>query len=429
MFIVKGSSWKVVGIENDIVFAEPIASIDSAIPAWEGELIPVSFEVAQKVGELRREIAERLKVSAEHAIEFVLKEYPVDYEAAKRMVEIIAKHIKSHPLPDDKTIVFESHSDKVIVHCCFGSKANETLGKFIAAILAAKHGESIAVRSDAYRIIVTGAELKDIRDVFFNFKPQDIEPILRLSLPRTNLFKYRFLQVAKRFCIVKKGARYEKMNINKLVEAFEGTPVIEEVFREIFHDKLDVELSEKLFGMIQKGEFKIVETAGLSVLGREGLKNESLDITKPEKAEAQIFAAFKKRLLDTRVRLLCVNCGKFAIIYRVKDVPENPICRICGSRLLAVVKPDDSEALKIVKKWLQGKSLTDIEAKKLEKIRQSADLVIVYGKKACIVLAGRGVGPRTATRILAKMHADEESLLKDIYKAEKQFLKPRRFWE
>ena len=69
-----------------------------------------------------------------------------------------------------------------------------------------------------------------------------------------------------------------------------------------------------------------------------------------------------------------------------------------------------------------------IKDRKLEVIKRSADVMIVYGKKGAIVLAGRGVGPSTALRILRKLHKTEDDLFKDILTEEKNFIKNKRFW-
>jgi len=425
-FIVKGSPWRIVGIEENIIFAEPVEDIASVIPAWEGELIPVPFHIAQEVGRLRRIISE---MEENQAKKFLIENYCVSEKAAEKMISFIKSHAKSHAVPDDKTIIFEKYSDFVIIHCCFGSKVNQTLGKFISAILSAKYGESIAIKTDAYRIIIYGADLEEVKKTIFCYNPNDIEPILRLSLPRSNLFKYKFIQVAKRFGVIRKNAKYDKISINKIIEVFKNTPLEEEVFREIFQDKLDIEKTKQILSLIQKNKFKILEIEGLSVLGKEGLKKSIADAVKPEKMEKEIFNAFVKRLMETRLKVVCINCGKFSQTMQVKNFPEKIFCKVCGSALLGVAKPEDKEIEKIIKKRLRGEKLSKSESIKFEKIVKTADVVIAYGKKALIALAGRGIGPTTAMRILSKMHRDEESFLKDIYKAEKQYLKTKRFWK
>jgi len=46
-----------------------------------------------------------------------------------------------------------------------------------------------------------------------------------------------------------------------------------------------------------------------------------------------------------------------------------------------------------------------------------------------MVLAGRGIGPDTAARILRTLHSDEDEFLRDILNAEILFAKNKRFWD
>ena len=109
-------------------------------------------------------------------------------------------------------------------------------------------------------------------------------------------------------------------------------------------------------------------------------------------------------------------------------------CPLCTSKLLACVHPHMTEAQEIIKKRLKGKELSEEELKKLEKLRRSADAIVVYGKLGAICLAGRGVGPQTAMRILAKIMAHakkkeyEEEMFKEILNAEREFIRTKKFW-
>ena len=51
-----------------------------------------------------------------------------------------------------------------------------------------------------------------------------------------------------------------------------------------------------------------------------------------------------------------------------------------------------------------------------------------FGKTALIVISGYGVGADTAARILRNM-IDEETLFKQIYEAERQYVMTRGFWD
>jgi len=105
-----------------------------------------------------------------------------------------------------------------------------------------------------------------------------------------------------------------------------------------------------------------------------------------------------------------------------------PECPKCGSRLMGIIHKSHDKTVNIVKKRLKKKELTPEELHTFQTARRSADLVIVYGKKAIIVLAGRGIGPETAARVLSRMQPSKEKLLRDILEAEKTFARTKVYW-
>jgi ATP-dependent Lhr-like helicase len=124
-------------------------------------------------------------------------------------------------------------------------------------------------------------------------------------------------------------------------------------------------------------------------------------------------------------------CGQWGEEERIRDLPNQPACRKCGSRLLALLYPNqDAEYVsEVLKRRRGGKEVSEEELKELTQARRSADLVLSYGKKAVIALEVRGVGPETASRILGKMHPKEDDLFLDLLKAKIQYLRTREFWK
>ena len=81
-----------------------------------------------------------------------------------------------------------------------------------------------------------------------------------------------------------------------------------------------------------------------------------------------------------------------------------------------------------MRKSLRNEKLTKDEEKYLKEMHDSASLILAHGKDAILALAGRGVGVRTAARILRKgVHGKD--LLREILNAEKQFARTKRFWK
>ncbi len=424
-FIFKGRPWAVISVEKDKIFAQASAEIESSVPAWQGELIPVPYSVAQEVGALRRFIADNIE--KKNLAGFLMEKYPISSPVAEKMISIIKKQNKFF-IPDEKTLAFETYGEFTVLHSPFGSLVNEALSRFISALIAAETGTPVNTKSDPYRIVFGRILPEPIKRILLGHKPEELGFVLEKSLVNSSLFKHRFLRVAKRFGAIRKDASLEKISMDRIIRAFDGTPIIQETLRELFIEKLDLAGAESVLRELQSGKITIKEFAGLSPLGEEGLKYELHDIAKPDRPEAEIMRIFKQRLLGTKLRLLCVNCGKYSVTKAVKDIDEEPRCPKCKSRLLAALSPYETEVQNIIKKRLSGKTLVTEEQKRLERAKRSSDMVIVYGKKACVALAGRGVGPQTSSRILARMHRTEQEFYKDILKAEKQFIETKKFW-
>ncbi|MFH1229435.1 MAG: DEAD/DEAH box helicase, partial [Candidatus Aenigmatarchaeota archaeon] len=429
-FIVKGRPWKILSVEDGKVLVEGVDDIESAVPAWDGELIPVPFVVSQEVGTLRREIKNLLEkdLGSSEIFEELKKKYPVSSQAVTRMVQLIKKQIGKYPLPDERHILVESFQGYTVLHAMFGSLVNETLSRYISAMLSAEHGKIVTSKCDPYRIIFKGCNLEDIKNILFEAKPQDIEIILEKSLPKSSLFRLRFIHAAKRFGAISKTATLGKINMNRLIDAYWNTPIYKETLQEIFTEKVDIARTMEVIDKIKRKEIKISSVEGLSPLAELGFRYELQDVARPESPEKEIFKIFKNRLLNSKVRLLCVNCGKYSIVETVNDI-KDVRCRICQSKLIAALKPQREEAQRIVKKWLKGSDLTEEERQNLDFIRKSADLVIDYGRDAAIVLAGRGIGPQTAVRVLTKPRKDEDDLFKHILTAERDFIKNKKYWQ
>ena len=427
-FIVKGEPWRIISVEGRKVLVEPSADIEAAVPGWEGELIPVPFEVAEEVGRLRKIIQQKLSHQTIKEIEVDLQKiYPIDSNCAKKMVEIIKKQNKFGVVPDDKTILVEDFENLIVLHTCFGTKVNETLGRFLTTMLTSRVG-SVGLRVDPYRIMIQFQQknVELIKDILLKTKPEYFRSYLELGLSKSELFQWKFVHVAKRFGAIARDAEFGKYTMKRIIDDYIGTPVYKETMKELETEKLDVKKSVKILKKIQSGEISLVFKHGLSPLGKLGVRHKYAEVVGPEKPVKEVFKLFKQRLLNSKMKLVCMNCGNWEQTYKVGRMPKDVYCKKCGARLLAPVRPT-WKVLKLVKKGLKGK-LTQEEKKRYERLIQRADLYLTYRKPAVIVLAGKGIGPTTAKRILAKFHKTQDSLLQDILQAERQFIKTRRFW-
>ncbi len=434
-FICKGQAWRILDVRNDKIYVEPMSGIEAAVPAWEGELIPVPYEVAQGVGRLRKEIADMIedKKNRSDIISRLTKDYPITPGVADTLFKTVLKQKRWGMIPDDKRILIEHSPDEdgawVVIHSCWGSLVNDTIGRVLSSLLISKLG-SVGLQVDPYRIIIRlqdELDWKEAIDTFRNLKSKEVRPLLNMSLPNSELFIWRFIHVCQRFGIISRDAEYGKGYIKKIAEVYANTPPHREALNEIEQEKLDVERAKEVLDKMKSKEIRIETRPGLSPLAELALKK-SFEIIAPSRPEKEIFRVFKRRLMETKIGLACTQCG-WATINTVKDLKDPVHCPLCYAGMVAIVPYRYViQAQELVKKKKAGKKLSEEEEKWFNHMLNTASLVVASGKDAALVLAGRGVGPKTAGRVLAKMKKDEE-LLREILRAERNYVKNRRFWK
>ena len=436
-FIMHGQCWRILRVDDEkrTVDVEPIAQSLGAIPSWEGEIIPVPFEVAQSVGRVRGEIAERLTKN-ESSTE-ILKEYPLDKNAAEKVVETIRKHVEQdYPVPTDRRMVIECFENYVIIHACFGDLVNETLSRVLGAILSSRLGINIATTSDPYRIAFIAPHHlnpETVRRELLELTPDDVATVLDSTLGDTAMFAWRLWHAAKRFGVIERKADYRTSHARMLVNALQGTPIYYETLRELKTEKLDIEGTKNVIKMIRAGAIQILIVklkAEYSPLALPILdKIAPHDLLRPATPTKALVDVIKERLSSERLRLVCIWNGDWTGTYHVRALPERIRCPRCNSTLIAVTYENDLELVKIADKKVQRKKLTPDEEKKWQTAWKNASLIQTYGRRAAIAMAGRGIGPTTAVRILSKSYKTEEEFYMNILAAERNYLRTRMFWD
>ena len=410
MFIAKGRTWRIVEMREDEILVEEAKEVGS-VPNWVGSDIPVPYEVAMEVGRMRR-----LRN---------FTEYPGDEGCVRILKEYFANQDEKSAMPTDKTVTVEIAEQMAIINCCFGSRVNETLGKIYSALLTARLGESIGVTTDPYRIILELPRHVD-RDTMMNtirsVKPGTIEALSRMTIVNSSFLRWRFVYVAKKFGIIEKEADHRFMNFGRLFELHKDTPAYSEAINKVLWEDLDIPNTEKVVSMIAEGKIQLV-TGRISAIGLEGITR-SKELMQPVRADHSILMALKKRLQDEVLFASCMHCGSQSR-FRVGDAPKKFKCPQCGGVMIAVLKNYERDTVKLLKE----PALSKQEKLDLQKMGRNANLVFEQGQRAVLVLAGRGIGPDTAARILRTLHTDEDEFLRDIMNAEILFAKNKRFWD
>lgn len=428
IFITKGDMWRIVEVTEDRVRVEPIENPQGEIPSWTGEEIPVPFQVAMEVGSIRRLVEEMKGQHDDEIVDRILSIYPTDDHTARKFVEYIRRQIGDNfPVPTDRAVVVEDEDRTIIINACFGHKVNETLGRVITALLATRFGSGVAMEIDPYRIkleLPRRIRATDIIRMLNDIQPVYVQPIIEKTLKNTLLLKWKMVHVARKFGALSKDVDYERISMDKLLNVFEGTPMYEEAVREIFHDKLDVDNAKLVLEKLHNGEIRLIASR-LSPIGHAGFTG-GRELMAPETADRSIILALKDRIMNDHILLFCLNCKNFSSKRKVRDVEEKPECPVCGSRMIAALKPWEKEEIELVKS--PGKVKTEEDRVRVKRVYRNGNLVLSHGKTAVIALASRGLGPETASRVIRKLREDEEGFYRDILKAERDYVRTKRFW-
>jgi ATP-dependent Lhr-like helicase len=410
MFIAKGRTWRIVEMREDEILVEEAKEVGS-VPNWVGSDIPVPYEVAMEVGRMRR-----LRN---------FSDYPGDEGCVRVLKEYFANQDEKSEMPTDKLVVVEIAERMAIINCCFGSKVNETLGKIYSALLTARLGESIGVTTDPYRIILELPRHVDkdtMMHTIRSVKPGTIEALSRMTIMNSSFLRWRFVYVAKKFGIIEKEADHRFMNFSRLFELHRDTPAYTEAINKVLWEDLDIPNTEKVVKMIADGEIEM-KTGRISAIGLEGITR-SKELMQPVRADHSILMALKKRLEDEVLFASCLHCGSQSR-FRVGDAPKKFVCPQCGGVMIAVLKNYQRDNIRLIKETALSKQ----EKLDLQSMRLNANLIYEQGRRAALVLAGRGIGPDTAAKILRTLHTDEDEFLRDVMNAEILFAKNKRFWD
>jgi len=441
-FIIKGKVWEIRQITDDAkVYVIPVEDPTAAIPGWDGELLPLPPVVAQRVGSLRSELDQSLiQPDSTITINQIRKAWPIERYAVRKIMEEIAEQkAMGAPIATDQRIVVEAFDRYLIIHSCFGDAVNNTLGEICEELLS-RRGLVRNWWNDGYRILLEltshtdDTSVEEIKEAIFGIDEGTLEGVLKGILHRHFPFGYYMKFIAERFGALKRGLTYSGDSLRELALRFRMTPIYDETIREALLLHVDYPRVREIYRSVREGsiELLIFKATDHPTPFAYHLLNKHIDIPEliaPETVERDTINRLKYSLDNMSVDLICFECGKTDYNLTVKDLPPKPLCESCKSGLLAVSTWYTDFVKQILQRKLNEETLNENERTILAKSRRSADLVLSYGRRAVIAQCVYGIGPQTASRILARMHDHERDFYKDLLESKLHFITTRQFWD
>jgi ATP-dependent Lhr-like helicase len=442
-FIVKGRVWQIKQITDDgKVYVLPINDPTAAIPGWDGQILPVPRALATKVGAYRAIVE---KLLAEHtskstSVENLSQLWPADVYGLKRLIEEIEAHkATGAPVPTDQRILVEGFDRYIILHTHLGDIVNFTLGEVIEELFR-RQGLVRMWWSDAYRILFEmTADTSDL-DLENLFRKEVFgveEPVLGGAchgvLHRHFPWQLHMKHIAERFGALNRGRLMYGDAMKELMLRFRLTPIYDETIREALTEHSDFEGVKEIFRTVKNGslEVQFFQSKDKPTPLAYHILYRHVDVPEliaPENVAADNLARLRISIEGRTIDMLCFDCGTLDPGTMIVDMHEHPQCITCGSKLLAPLFWSSRYATSILRKKRNKENLDENEVKALTRARRSADLVIAYGKRAVIAQSVYGIGPQTASRVLSKMHENDDEFYGDLLEAKLQFIATRPFW-
>ncbi|ADM26985.1 DEAD/DEAH box helicase domain protein [Ignisphaera aggregans DSM 17230] len=447
--VLGGKVWNIANIdlERRIVWLSPPESSESiTLPKWVGENIPVYRNVARETCAFIRRFCNCIN---DKCLDNLYNFYSINNEVRTFLEKYRDKICRIHPSDSQLTveISYINSLNQTIIgfYHCLGTRASEAFSLLVSAIIKQLLGLSTSYKSHQLGsiILINGILTSEslsamLKKLIYLAKNEDIiKEILFKEIKNTHIFKWKLIEVARKFGIISKDA-----DASEIKRMFEGLMhidlVVEETLREILTDNIDIDEVIKYLKSLIGKRIRIIKSLNpspylveLSSLGTFGSIIKSSLLPKDVLIELA-----RRRLLERNVKLMCSLCYNIweinikDTLSKCSDVFKCYItCPQCGSRAITIVNEEEkpNKIKEILNKIKKGLELKEEERHIVEKHRKIINMIMENGLAFIIALQGRGIGIEYAKKILARSK-DLNDLIMNIVEQEKIYLRTSQYW-
>jgi len=251
------------------------------VPSWFSERLPLSYDLGREILAFQRELLDRLASGGRSELRVWLRQFPLDehsVHAVARMFDEQVRYAGAGSVSIDGRLVIEEEMDHdeyerhYYVHSNYGRRFNDGLSRLLAYRCAqqASANVKVAVADHGFTLSLPLNRKVDLAGILEDVAPDEVRPDLRASLDGTDLLQRYFrinatrsLMILKRYKGYEKSASEQQVNSEMLLgfaEDLEEFAVIEETYREILEDKLNIAGIEELVAAIGAGDVEVVST-------------------------------------------------------------------------------------------------------------------------------------------------------------------------
>jgi len=256
-------------------------SAQPTVPSWFSERLPLSYDLGREIAAFQRELLARLTEGGPPAVREWLREFPVDENSVRAITRLFdeqCRYAGSESVATGDRFVVEEVLDRgeyrrhFYVHSTYGRRFNDGLSRLVAARCARRSNANVqvAVADNGFSLSMPLNRKVDVGAVLRDLDPGAVRADLRDALEGTDLLQRYFrINATRSLMILKRYKGYEKSAAEQQVSAemllsfaadLDEFAVIDETYREIVEDKLNVTAIEQVLAAVGRGEIEVATT-------------------------------------------------------------------------------------------------------------------------------------------------------------------------
>ena len=280
IFILGGRTYRFIKSKEMRAIVERVEGEKPTVPSWFSELLPLSFDTGEAIGDFRGEMFERIRREPdEEIIKWLIHEFQADLNAAKailgyfKAMDGFLELLGVKERPSRTVILVERYRDpqgrlNIIFHGVFGRRVNDALSRAYAFVASRKLGRNIVVlvKDSAFGIVLPRGLDFDVNVLLSEVTSANLRGLLVEAIKHTEMAVRRFRHCATRALMILRSYKGRETSIarrqanakilKRMSERIEGFPVLKETYREIIEDVMDVSNAELVLRELEAGRRK-----------------------------------------------------------------------------------------------------------------------------------------------------------------------------
>ncbi|KAB1198797.1 MULTISPECIES: ATP-dependent helicase [Haloferax] len=250
------------------------------VPSWFSERLPLSYDLGREIAQFQADIVEKLQSGGAPAVRLWLRDRPLDENSVRaitRMFDEQVRYAGPESVATPSRLVIETELNRetyrrhYYVHSTYGRQFNDGLSRLLAYHCARRTNANVqvAVADNGFSISMPLNRKVDLGTILREADPDTVREDLRAALDGTDLLKRYFrINATRSLMILKRYKGYEKTAAQQQVSSemllsfaqeLDEFAVMEETYREILEDKLNLAAIEEVLEAVQAGDVEVVD--------------------------------------------------------------------------------------------------------------------------------------------------------------------------